>query len=99
MWELSISLVHFAMVVGIIFLFRSTPDALQKFVLAGLLIAYVCYALGDLFSLLGSFEVYYYFNKIGSYIEHGSVLLYVFRLVHRETSWKPSSNRSQSSPG
>lgn len=96
-WAVTMIVVHAFAALGVGFLFRNTPDLIQKLILIPLIISLLLTVLA--YSLAISNEpAGELIRWIAQEIEHPSVLLYIFRLAVKELpckSYSPRSLRSQ----
>lgn len=90
-WNLTFLIVHFAALIGFIFLYRSAPCWMQKLAVIGFALGMAILTISSSFALI-EVNGHRHLTALGLAVEHIAVLLYVFRLIYQgQQEWKPSS--------
>lgn len=80
MWDINYLIVHIGILAGVMVLFKTAPDAIQKVCLFGLWIAAAVYIGADVAALAGVDPVWP-IRVVASRFEHIAVGIYIFRQV------------------
>lgn len=80
LWDINYLLVHVSILLGVLVLFPTAPDAIQKMTLAVIGISAAIYISADVAALAGVSPVWP-IRLVASRIEHFAVGIYIFRQI------------------